>query len=320
MTTTPGHAIHRHHHITLCTGGAQEDFDFHTKVLGLKIVKRTLLYDGQVPIYHFYYGNDNGNESTLVTSFPMRHTGRKARKGSGQIGSVSLSIPEGALDYWTARLTESGFETRYSERFGESQLEFQHPCGIDYRLVATKDDARTPHTKGPVPAEHMIRGTHAITVSVRDMDMMDEFMELGWGGTRVAADSEGVRYQIGAGGSGRYVDFVVEPNVKQGSWSLGEGFIHHMAFEVDTHEQQNAIKATLEALGFTDTSDVKNRGYFDSIYVRTPGGALFEATVSHQPSFACDEPADRIGHDVIVSPQFKQDLPGLIAQLGAIQD
>jgi len=63
--------IRRHHHITLCSGGAQEDYDFHTKVLSLKSVKKTALYDGDVPIYHFYYGNDLGEESTLVTTFPM---------------------------------------------------------------------------------------------------------------------------------------------------------------------------------------------------------------------------------------------------------
>ncbi len=30
--------IRRHHHLTLSVGGAQEDYDFHTKVLGLKSV------------------------------------------------------------------------------------------------------------------------------------------------------------------------------------------------------------------------------------------------------------------------------------------
>ena len=52
--------IQRHHHITLNVGGAQEDYDFHTKVLGLKSVKKTGLYDGNDPIYHLYYGNDIG--------------------------------------------------------------------------------------------------------------------------------------------------------------------------------------------------------------------------------------------------------------------
>lgn len=75
----PNPHILKHHHITLSVGTAQEDYDFHTKVLGLKSVKKTALYDGDEPIYHLYYGNDLGDESTLITCFPMRQSGRKAR-------------------------------------------------------------------------------------------------------------------------------------------------------------------------------------------------------------------------------------------------
>ena len=55
------------HHLTFCVGTAQEDYDFHTQILGLKSVKKTALYDGDKPVYHFYYGNDTGAESTLIT-------------------------------------------------------------------------------------------------------------------------------------------------------------------------------------------------------------------------------------------------------------
>src|SRR6202521_946694 len=99
-----GTAIRRHHHITLCVGGAQEDYDFHTQVLGLKSVKKTALYDGNVPIYHLYYGNDMGDESTLVTSFPMRQSGRVGRRGSNQTKTLMLSVPESALPFWRGRL------------------------------------------------------------------------------------------------------------------------------------------------------------------------------------------------------------------------
>ena len=82
--------IKRHHHVTLNVGGAQEDFDFHTKVLGLKNVKKTALYDGDEPILHLYYGKDMGDVGALITCFPMRQSGRKARKGSGQISTISM--------------------------------------------------------------------------------------------------------------------------------------------------------------------------------------------------------------------------------------
>jgi glyoxalase family protein len=36
----PNPHILKHHHITLSVGTAQEDYDFHAKVLGLKSVKK----------------------------------------------------------------------------------------------------------------------------------------------------------------------------------------------------------------------------------------------------------------------------------------
>ena len=320
MQANPGAALSRHHHITLCAGGAQEDYDFHTRVLGLKSVKKTLLYDGNVPIYHLYYGNDMGEESSLLTSFPVGHTGVKARHGSGQIADVSLSVPVDSLPWWQARLRSHGFEVTESERFGEPCLLFKHPCGIDYVMTGVAVDQRAPFSRGPVSAECRIRGTHAITASVRDADEMDEFLLQGWGARRIAEEGNRVRYALGAGASGTLVDLRIDPGLKQGSWNLGEGAIHHMAFQVGTHAEQAAIKANLESMGLTDTSDVKDRGYFDSIYVRTPGGVLFEATVSHDDGFTCDEPADRLGHEVMVSPQFSESREALVAQLGVLKD
>jgi glyoxalase family protein len=316
----PGSALSRHHHITLCTGDAQEDYDFHTKVLGLKSVKKTLLYDGQVPIYHLYYGNDTGEESSLVTSFPVKHTGAKAQRGSGQITYFSLSAPISALGFWKDRLEQHNLAVKEDERLGESYLDFKHPCGIDYSIVGVADDRRAPVSHGPVPRDLMLRGSHSICVSIRDLETMEEFMQRGWGGQRIADDRNYVRYALGDGGSGTYIDFVIEPNLKQGSWTLGEGAVHHMAFQVATHAEQGAIKGFLEGMGFTDTSDVKDRGYFDSIYVRTPSGALFEATVSHPDGFLCDEPAERLGREVMVSPQFKDSRDALVAQLGVLRD
>ncbi|MGR8920960.1 MAG: VOC family protein [Gammaproteobacteria bacterium] len=318
--TDPGKYITRHHHITIATGDAQEDYDFHTKVLGMKSVKKTAFYDGPVPIYHLYYGNDTGEESSLVTTFPVAHTGVKGRKGSGQIGYVALSVPSAALDYWQERLSSHGFEVTRSERFGETYLDFQHPCGVDYALAGVDDDPRTPHTRGPVPAELMIRGTHSIGVSTRDMEFMDEFMQVGWGGTRVTDDGNGVRYALGAGGTGALVDFLVEPDRKAGTWTVAEGTVHHMAFQIGTHEQQNALKFHLEGLGYTDVSDVKDRGYFDSIYVRTPSGAMFEATVTHSDGFAGDEALDSLGTEVMLAPQLKVSREEMMAQLGYLQD
>lgn len=316
----PCQALTGHHHITIGVGDAQEDFDFHTKILGLKIVKRTLFYDGATPVYHFYYGNDHGEESTLVTTFPMAHTGVKATEGSGQCSYVSLSVPTDSMGYWKNRLESFDIEVAENERFGEQCLDFRSQHNIRYVLAGIDGDTREPRHNGPVPSEHMIRGTHASGVSTRDMEFMAEFLEVAWGSRLVNQDGNLIRYEMGAGGTGTYMDFEVQPDRKSGSWIVGEGAIHHMAFNCPTHDMQNQIKFFVEGLGYTDFSDVKDRGYFDSIYIRTPSGALFEAAVSHNPSFLCNEPYETLGAKLMMSPQVEQNKDEALDILGRLRD
>jgi len=307
--------IKRHHHLTLSVGDAQEDYDFHTKVLGLKSIKKTALYDGEEPILHLYYGNETGDPGRLITCFPMRRSGRRARKGSGQICTISLSIAEDAIGFWEKRLKERGIAATLQERFGERLLAFNHPCGIEYELVASVNDGRSPYSNGSFPMEYGIRGTHGIAVSVRDGENSDEFMQSGWNGRNRQTDGAYFRYDVGDGGSGALVDFRIQPDLSQGSWKYGEGVPHHVAFEVDDLAIQRNVKSLLEGLGYTDVSDVKDRGYFDSIYVRTPGGALFEATVSKPQGFCVDEPFEKLGQSMQVPPFFANRRDELLSRL-----
>ena len=61
--------IDGYHHLTMSVDGAQEDYDFFTGTLGMKSVKKTVLFDGTTPVYHLYYGNARGDASTIVTTF-----------------------------------------------------------------------------------------------------------------------------------------------------------------------------------------------------------------------------------------------------------
>jgi catechol 2,3-dioxygenase-like lactoylglutathione lyase family enzyme len=125
-----------------------------------------------------------------------------------------------------------------------------------------------------------IHGTHGITVSVYDLDLSADFMTQGWSGRHTQEEGDHARFEVGQGGSGAIVDFVAEPGLGQAGWMYGEGIVHHTAFQVANFVVQDGVKDGLVGLGFTDVSDRKDRGYFDSVYVRTPGGAMFEATVS----------------------------------------
>jgi glyoxalase family protein len=311
--------IERHHHITLCVGTAQEDYDFHTHVLGLKSVKKTALYDGDVPIYHLYYGNDVGLESTLVTTFPMRQSGRVGRRGTNQTKVLMLAVPDRSLGYWRDRLRDHGFTVEELERFGEKRLQFTHPCGIAYALVGVADDPRAAHSSGPVPQEMGIHGTHGITVSVYDLDLSADFMTQGWNGRNTQEEGDHARFEVGRGGSGAIVDFVAEPGLDQAGWMYGEGIVHHTAFQVANFDVQDTVKDGLVGLGFTDVSDRKDRGYFDSVYVRTPGGAMFEATVSKSTGFTIDERYEELGKNFQVPPVFADRREYLLSYLEPLE-
>lgn len=307
--------IQRHHHLTLCVGTAQQDYDFHTKVLSLKSVKKTLIYDGATPFFHLYYGNDLGEESTLITSFPVAHFGKKGRRGNGQVDTVSLSVPRSSLGFWAERLAAFGIRAERRERFGEPLLAFAHPSGIAYELIGIADDARRPYSNGQVPSELAIRGVHTVVVNTPSLEPTQEFMVDGWSATEVARDGKHVRFAFGDGGPGRFVDYRLDGELETGTWTYGEGIVHHCAFQVADHEVQDRVKARLEGMGYTDTSERKDRGYFESIYVRTPSGAMFEATVSKPEGFGIDEPLDRLGSQIQVAPQFEHRREEILASL-----
>lgn len=304
------------HHITLCTGTAQGDANFFVKILGMNLVKRTLLYDGREPVYHLYFSDATGSPGNLTTCFPWRRTGRKARSGTGQISLTSYSVPSDALQFWDEHLRRNKVNVvqRY-ERFGQKVLTMEHPdCpALHFELVEDSSDTRKPFKSRYVPDPYAIRGFHSWTVSLRDADDMHFFLHEGWNYQRTGSDGAFTRYTVDGGGPARTVDLLLQPQVAPGNWSYGEGMVHHGAFGVPSLAVQDQVKLEVEGLGFTDCSDRKHRGYFQSVYVRTPAGALFEAT--HTIGFTVDEPADKLGQEFIISPQFADQKEELLRRL-----
>ena len=305
-------AIQGLHHITLCTGTAQGDVDFFVKVLGQRFIKRTLFYDGREPIYHLYFTDGAGTPGTVMTTFPTRRTGLKGRKGSGQFTAIAYSVPRGALGFWAERLGGQGYAPRRSERFGEHYLTVTH-AGIDFEIVEDANDERAPWKSEYVPEQYAVRGFHNWTATVRELEDMDMFMNQAWNFRLSATDGDFSRYEVNGGGAGKRIDVQHAPDMRQGSWTIGEGTVHHGAFAVNDHDTQSQLKLDVEGMGFTDFSDRKNRGYFESIYVRTPGGVMFEATKSL--GFTVDEPEESLGTDLKVSPQFASQRDELVRSM-----
>ncbi|MGH7920522.1 MAG: VOC family protein [Candidatus Dormibacteraceae bacterium] len=311
-------AIRGFHHVTACVEGAQQDIDFYTGILGARLIKQTVLLDGAHGVYHLYYADQDASLGDVLTSFPYAQRGVRGRRGSGQIDTLALSVPPGALEFWAERLDRHNVQRgALGERFGRRVLSFDHPAGLGFELVEDATDQRTPWTHAGIPEAAAIRGLRSVTLSLRELgDTATFLVELGFRNS--GSKGAFTRFEINGGGATRTVDVVEEPDRAPGTWTYAAGTVHHVAFAVESEEPLLEIKARLEGLGYVDVSDVKDRNYFHSIYVRIPGGVLFEFATAG-PGFAIDEPADRLGRELQMPAAFAGRREQLLADLEPIE-
>src|SRR5881397_2101000 len=122
------------HHITAIADNAQRNYEFYTRVLGLRLVKKTVNFDDP-GTYHFYFGDEKGTPGTILTFFPWGNT-LAGTTGAGMATEIGYSVPQGSLDFWKERFTE--YSVRHGSadtRFGEQYLPFQDPDGLQINLV-----------------------------------------------------------------------------------------------------------------------------------------------------------------------------------------
>jgi len=263
------------HHVTSGVYGAQEDVDFFTQIVGQRMIKQTVLFDGKASIYHLYYANRNAQPGTVMTTFPFKQAGYTGRKGTGQVRTTSYTAPQSSLEFWTQHFDKHGVEHGgIEERFGQKCVHFFHPTGLEFEIVGDDSDTREGWITDEISDAEAVRGFHSVTMSVRDVTEQERFLTEGLGFRKTGEEGPYHRFEIGDGGAQRTVFLLHEPDVPQGSWAYGAGLVHHVAFAVQNDEQQKEIKDYLEGLGYTDVSESKDRNYFHSVYVRSPGGIL----------------------------------------------
>lgn len=304
------------HHITLCPGSAQDDVDFFTGVLGQRLVKQTVLLDGNIPVYHFYYGNADAEPGSIATSFPYRR--RKGRTGSGQVSMLTYAVPRGALPFWAAHLAQHGaLDGGVDERFGASFVRARHPAGQTFELMEA-DDSRRPWTTCAIGTDVATRGFHAAVLSVREVAEVEQFFVDALGFRKIGVDGDYHRLALPGGVPAGIVDLHHQPDRAPGSWTFGEGTFHHIAFAVGSDEQLINQKGLYEELGYTDASEVKDRYYFHSMYVRAPGGILVECTANVADGFSIDETPDELGTHLTLPPWYEDQRATIVSMLESV--
>lgn len=279
------------HHVTAIAGPAQRNLDFHTRVLGQRLVKKTVNFDDP-GTYHFYYGDETGAPGTILTFFPFEQAAPGVT-GAGETMETAFRIPASAVAYWADRLTRHGATPQTWRRFGQTVLTFADPDGMRLALVALPGlESEPAWSNGDVPAEVALRGLHGVTILVRDAEPTARILQDVFG-YEEAAREDGVRRLVAKDSHpGGFLDIVEAPSLQRGR--QGTGSVHHLAFRAgDDAEQERMTRRLAEKHGLHATEQ-RDRNYFRSVYFREPGGVLFEIATD-SPGFPVDEDVRDLG-------------------------
>ena len=284
------------HHITCITADARGNVDFYARVLGLRLVKKTVNFDAP-DVYHLYYGDERGAPGSILTFFEFPEAA-PGRAGDGMIHRVRWRVgSEDALGFWAERLAREG--AQLDPPGAELVLAFRDPEGLGLELCVT--DARTDDeplraVAEGIPEQYALLGFDGVRAYSRAWDQPEAMLTEGLGFTMSAPG----RYTIEGGHRRARYDHD-EPPTAVGL--QGAGTVHHIAW-CDRDQDHEAWREYLQQLGARPTPII-DRQYFFSIYFREPRGVLFEiATPS--PGFAVDEDPDHLGEGLRLPPQYEQ--------------
>ncbi|MBV8962129.1 MAG: ring-cleaving dioxygenase [Hyphomicrobiales bacterium] len=291
------------HHLTAITADASGNHAFYTRVLGMRLVKKTVNQD-DVSAYHLFYADGEATPGSDLTFFdwPVE----RERRGTHSIDRTALRVAgEPSLKWWSARLREHGVSQQpIAEIDGRLTLEFEDAEG--QRLALIDDQGIGPShsfAASPVPAEHQIRGLGPISMSVPALEPTDavltRVMELRRAREYARGGGAAVQvYEMGEGGPAAELHVAVEPDLPQAR--QGAGSVHHVAFRTPNEEEYRGWIERLNEMGIPSSGPV-DRFYFRSLYFREPNGVLFEIATDG-PGFTADEPLETLGEKLALPP------------------
>ncbi|MDF1505478.1 ring-cleaving dioxygenase [Roseisolibacter sp. H3M3-2] len=313
------------HHLTAVSSSIRENFRFYTDVLGMRLVKRSVNQD-DVSAYHLFYADAVGTPGTDLTFFDW--DAPRERRGSRSITRTHLRVKgEDSLRYWEARLTELGVAHGAVEaRGGRLTLPFEDREGQRLAFVddGGRGDAPTPWERSAVPAEHQVRGLGPILMSVQRLEPTAALLTKGLGmrQTRDYQHPESPKhtvhvFEMGPGGAaaGAHAELHVAVQPDLPAVQPGAGGVHHVAFR-SPDEQYDEWAERLNTLGIPNSGKV-DRYWFRSLYLREPGGVLFEIATDG-PGFSVDEDPATLGEKVVLAPFLEPQRDRILAGLKPI--
>lgn len=286
------------HHITAIVGHPQENVDFYSGVLGLRMVKKTVNFDDP-ETYHLYFGNEGGKPGTIITFFPWAGA-RQGVIGDGQVGVTSYVVPKGSIDFWKNRLEKFNVPFTIMERFGEQYLEFDDPHGLHLEIVEREEGEINEWSFGEVTPDVAIKGFGGATLLSTQPEKTADLLEKVMGLEVVGKEGDFIRFRSSAD-IGNVIDLKLTPI---GRGEMGVGTVHHIAWRAVDDADQLDWQQYVADNGYGVTP-VRDRNYFNAIYFREHGEILFEIATD-PPGFAHDESQETMGEKLMLPEQYEQ--------------
>jgi glyoxalase family protein len=280
------------HHITCITADAPGNVDFYARVLGLRLVKKTVNFDAP-DVYHLYYGDERGAPGSILTFFEFPGAA-PGRAGAGMIHRLRWRVAsQDALEFWRERLSAEGVAVDTPE--GRALL-FEDPEGLGLEIAVTDtDDEPLRARASDIPPEHALLGFDGVRAYSRSATEEERLFTAELGFTMTSPGT----YVLGGGR--RHATYIHDEPPRAVGFQ-GAGTVHHIAW-CDRDDEHESWQRRLTQTGARPTPII-DRQYFLSIYFREPRGVLFEiATPS--PGFAVDEDPEHLGESLRLPPQYE---------------
>jgi glyoxalase family protein len=293
------------HHVTAITGDAPGNVEFYTRVMGLRLVAKTVNQDDP-SVYHLFYASESGKPGSDLTFFEYPGAA-PGRAGAGMVHRIVSRVgsPE-AIDFWSQRVADAGIDV---ERDG-GRLRFADPEGLGHELVVSTADDPLTAEHPDVPPAFALQGFDGVRAYSGDPARSGALLEKVLGGRAV----DDASWELRGERRGGTISYDPAP-AEAGRQSAGT--VHHVAWGTTVDEHPHWLDRLREA-GVRSTPII-DRYYFHSIYFNEPSGVLFEIA-DDAPGFTVDGSVEELGSKIILPPFLEDRRDEIEARLTPLPD
>lgn len=309
------------HHLTAVSSQIRENYQFYTKVMGLRLVKRSVNQD-DVSAYHLFYSGDyRGAPGNDLTFFDWDVP--PEQRGSRSVTRTYLRVhgPD-AIAWWAEWLRKNGVvHNGITDLDGRATILFEDLEGQRLALVddGGEGDTQEAWDRSPVPPVYQIRGQGPIMLSVPELEptelLLTEVLSMRKTRNYIHPEEGPVQvYEMGRGGPHAELHVVEQPDAPVAQ--LGAGGVHHVAFRTPDEDQYHEWIKRIRSFRIPNSGAV-DRFWFRSLYFREPNGILFEIATD-TPGFGVDENMETLGEKVVLPPFLEPRRSEIVANLKPI--